>query len=179
MAQVRIKGHEFNVNPVKDSFNRRAQQFYNNIMRKLKSIGIPEEDIEIEFEPMALKSAPASVTWYVQDCRLHYSYTTCKRFVDNLFIVSKIIDFEVNEIINDKKTVEQFIFDFSESSDVEEERKSARKILGVEEDSLDFDLMSKNYKQLAKEAHPDMPTGDTERFKSLNRAHKILKRELA
>jgi len=32
---------------------------------------------------------------------------------------------------------------------------------------------------LAKETHPDMPDGDTEKFKMINRAHKILKRELA
>ncbi|MCX9025094.1 MAG: DnaJ domain-containing protein [Candidatus Methanoperedens sp.] len=38
--------------------------------------------------------------------------------------------------------------------------------------------MTTKYKALAKELHPDMPTGDTEKFKQLNIAHKILKREL-
>ena len=34
-------------------------------------------------------------------------------------------------------------------------------------------------KEMAKTLHPDTPTGDVEKFKKLNHAHKILKRELS
>ena len=67
---------------------------------------------------------------------------------------------------------------FSEDKDVQEQRKKARELLGIDEKSLDLDLINKRYRELAKSLHPDMPGGDLEKFKALNRAHKILKREL-
>jgi hypothetical protein len=179
MAQVKIKGYEFNAITIRDSFNRRAQRFYNNIINSLRSVGIIEDDVEMDLEPVAIKRVPASATWYIEGYKLHYSYNSGTKYVENLYVVSKIIEFEVKEILAGEKTIEQFIFDFSESDEIEQERKDARKLLGVAEDSLDFELMSRKYKELAKDAHPDMPNGDTEKFKQLNRAHKILKRELA
>jgi len=132
----------------------------------------------MELELSAMKKIPAAATWYLDGYHLHYSYSAGNNYAENLFVVSKIIEFEVTQILLGEKTIEQFIFDFSESSEVEEERKEARRFLGVDEDCLDLDLINKRYKELAKKAHPDMATGDTEQFKLLNRAHKILKREL-
>ena len=43
---------------------------------------------------------------------------------------------------------------------------------------MDMGLINKKYKVLAKEHHPDMPMGSTEKFKEINNAHKTLKREL-
>ena len=34
------------------------------------------------------------------------------------------------------------------------------------------------YKELAKKHHPDMPSGNLEKFKEINNAHKTLKKEL-
>jgi len=135
--------------------------------------------VDIELERVAIKNLPASATWYFEGYRLHFSYNGASKYVENLYVVSKIIEFEVGQIIAGEKTIEQFILDFSESDEVEQERREARAVLGVEEDSVDLDLMTKKYKELAKETHPDMPDGDTEKFKMINRAHKILKRELA
>ena len=45
-------------------------------------------------------------------------------------------------------------------------------------DGENLEDINKKYKVLAKDAHPDMSNGDTERFKAINHAHKILKREL-
>ena len=179
MGLLTLKGYEFDAITIRDSFTRRAQQFYNNIISSLHSIGVSEDNIDMYLEPAAIKHLPARVTWYLDGHQLHYSYKACTKYVENLFVVSKIIEFEVKEILAGKKTIEQFIFDFSEPQDIEKERKEARRLLGIDEDSLDFELMTKKYKELAKEAHPDMPTGDTDRFKVLNRAHKILQRELA
>lgn len=177
MVLVKIKGYEFNAINIRDSYTRRAQKFYNNIINNLKSVGIPEDDIIIDLEP-AIKKLPAKAKWYIDGYLLHYSYNGGTKYAENLFVVSKIIELEIKEIIAGKKTIQDFIYDFSENDEVEEERKEARKVLGVPEDSIDFELMTQNYKKMAKEAHPDMPKGSTERFKSLNRAHKILKREL-
>ncbi len=178
MTILTIKGYKFNAMIIKDSFTRRSQKFYSNIMNNLRSIGVTENDIFMELEPAAMKKFPAKITWYLDGYRLHYSYNAGNNYVENLFVVSKIIEFEVKQILTGGKTIEQCIFDFSESKEVEEERKEARRHLGVNEECIDLDLINKRYKELAKKAHPDMSTGDTEIFKMLNRAHKILKREL-
>lgn len=178
MTLTEIKGYELNVISIRDSHNRRAQKFKNNIISKLRSIGLKEDDIDVPLEVVAMKSAPASASWYVEGSHLHYSHKTCSKFVENLYVVSKIIEFEVKALLSGEKTINQFILDFMEEHDVEEERKEAREFLGIDADSLDLDLINKRYKLLAKDAHPDMPNGDTEKFKALNRAHKILKREL-
>lgn len=179
MTRIRIKGHEFATLAVRDSFTRRALRFKNTIITTLRTIGIPEDDVIIDLEPLAMKRLPAIATWYLDGHRMQYSYKGCTKYVENLYVVAKLIEFEVKQVLLGEKEIEQFIYDFSEKDEVEEERKEARRYLGVEEDCLDYDRMTKIYKKLAKEAHPDMPTGDTERFKALNNAHKILKRELA
>lgn len=178
MVLIKIKGYEFDARSIKDSFNRRSQKFKNNIINDLRKIGVIEDDIMVKLEPIAIKRVAASASWYVEGFRLHYSYKAGKNYVENLYVVSKLIEFEVKAILEDKKTIDQFITDFTEEKEVEEERKAARELIGVDEDSLDLDLINKKYKNLAKDLHPDMSTGNTEKFKALNRAHKILKREL-
>jgi len=175
---VEIKGYEFNAIAIRDSFNRRAQKFKNNIIENLRAIGVPSDDVIIDLEPVAIKRLPASATWYIDGSHCHYSYKAGIKYVDNLYVISKIIEFEVKAVLADEKTVDDFIRDFTESHEIEEERKEARALLGIDADSLDLDLINKTYKKLAKDAHPDMPNGSTEKFKELNRAHKILKREL-
>lgn len=176
---VKLKGYEFNAISIRDSFNRRAQRFKNKIISTLRIIGLTEDDICVDLEPVAIKRVPASASWYLEGFRLHYSYKAGTKYVENLYVVMKIIEFEVNAVAEGKKTIDQFIRDFTEEKDVEEERKAARELLGVDSETLDLDHISKEYKRQAKDLHPDMPNGDTEKFKALNRAHKILKRELA
>ncbi|MBN1175670.1 J domain-containing protein [Candidatus Woesearchaeota archaeon] len=175
---INIKGYEFDAITIKDSFNRRAQKFKNNIIEKLRSVGVPSDDVIIDLEPVAIKRLPASATWYIEGSHSHFSYKAGSKYVDNLYVVSKIIEFEVKAVLSGEKTIDEFIADFTESHEIEEERKWARELLGFEEDSLDFEGMHAKYKQMAKDLHPDMPNGDLEKFKELNRAHKILKREL-
>ncbi|HLC65597.1 MAG TPA: J domain-containing protein [Candidatus Nanoarchaeia archaeon] len=178
MAKLTIKGHEFNAIAARDSFNRRTLQFSNKIVDTLKRIGLTVDDIDIPLESVAIKKAPASATWYFQGYRLHYSYNGTNRFVDNLYVVFMVISLEVDDLIKEQKTTDEFIHEFAEDDDVSDQRKKARELLGVEEDTIDISLINKRYKILAKECHPDMPNGDTEKFKALNRTHKILLREL-
>jgi uncharacterized LabA/DUF88 family protein len=179
MAIVKIKGHEFNALVIRDSANRRAQQFKNNIISNLRVFGLTEDDIEIELERVAIKRVPAKVEWYQEGQNLHYTYKAGAKYVDNLYVVSKVLELEIKAVINGEKTIEEFVREFSEDEDVEEQRLKARELIGVEPDCLDLVEINKKYKKLAKEAHPDMPNGSTERFKELNNAHKILKRELS
>ncbi|HLD33302.1 MAG TPA: DnaJ domain-containing protein [Candidatus Nanoarchaeia archaeon] len=175
--KVEIKGHEFEAITVKDSFQRRAVQYKNNIIATLSKIGLTEDDSEIELEHVSIKRSPASASWYYNGYHLHYSYQGGK-FVDNLYVVWKVIEFEVSALLNKQKTVDEFIHEFSEDTDIAKQRKEARELLGVDANSTDMALIDKKYKELAKELHPDKPNGDTEKFKAVNRAHKILKREL-
>ena len=178
MAKIKIKGHEFDAIGVRDSFQRKAVQFRNKIIGTLSNIGLTEDDADIPIDTLAIKKAPAFASWYFNGYKLHYSYQGGNKFVDNLYVVFKVIELEVGELLNEKKTVDEFIREFSEDDDVEAQRKEARETLGVSHDTLDLELIDKKFKALAKEHHPDMPNGDLGKFKAINRAHKILKREL-
>ncbi len=179
MAFIKLKGHEFDAIVIKDSANRRAQKFKNNIISTLHTFGLTEDDISIELERVAIKRVPATASWYLDGRNMEYTYKASLKYVDNLYVISKLLELEVKAVVEGKKTLQEFIREFSEEDDVEEERKAARELIGVHEDSIDLDEINKKYKLLAKNTHPDMPTGTTEKFKELNKAHKTLKRELS
>ncbi len=178
MSTIKIKGYEIVPLIIKDSFDRRAVQYKNKIIETLKKIGLKEDHIDIELQPSAFKSGPASAAWYMDGHHLYYSYKLAKKFVENLYIVFKVIDLEVNALLAGQKTVEEFMSEFSEDPEVEKTRKEARKVLGLDDDVVDMKIIDERYKELAKKNHPDVTGGDTEEFKKINKAHKILKREL-
>ena len=173
-----IKGHEFSVVIAKDSSDRRAVQYRNKILFTLKRIGLNEDYVDVPLERVAIKKIQASATWYLDGHKLHFSYQAAGRFVDNLFVISKVLELEIEELLTEKKTLNDFVSAFHEEGDIEKERKEAREILGLDPDMMDIKEIDKQYKKLAKECHPDTPNADTEKFKAINRAHKILKREL-
>ena len=178
MAIVKIKGLEINVITIRDSFSRRAVQYRNSIQKLLMTAGIKEDDIDIPPETMAMRKAPASVDWYAADNPMHYSYNGCSKYVENLYVVMKVLELKIEALLNDELSVEDFILEFREERDVAERRKKAREVLGLEHDTNDVEVIDKAYKKLAKEHHPDTPTGDAVKFKEINNAHKTLKREL-
>ena len=178
MVTITIKGHEITPLAIRDSYDRRAVQYKNNIIEILRKIGLTEDDIDIKQETHTFRNAPASASWYVDGHHLYYSYKIAKKYVENLYVVFKIIDLEVKALLAGQKTMEEFMSDFMEEHDIEEQRKEARDILGVEQDVIDIAVIDAKYRDLAKKKHPDMPGGDSEKFKAINRAHKILKREL-
>ena len=178
MALLNIKGHEFNVQPVRDSFQRRVVQFRNKIIETLSRIGLEDHQVDIADDISAIKRESASASWYYEGHHLHYSYSAAGKYVDNMYVVMRVIQLEVEALLSEKKTPEEFISDFTEDKDVAKQRKEARALIGVSEDCLDMALIDKKFKELARENHPDMPNGDHEKFKEINRAHKILKRDL-
>ena len=178
MAITKVKGHEFEMFVVKDSFSRRAVQFMNHIIESLGALGVPENQIDIPMEKFVLRNAPASVLWFMDGHRMYLSYEAAPKFVENLYVVSKVIALEVDAVIHKRKTIQDFTSEFSEEEDVENQRKEARGVLGVSHDTKDLEVINKKYKALAKEHHPDVSTGNLTKFKAINHAHKILKREL-
>jgi hypothetical protein len=178
MKIIKVKGYEVKLITVKDSFTRKALLFKNNIISNLKKLGLTEDDIEVHMEQITIRKAKASVEWYINGHRLYYSYNSENRFIDNLFIISKVIENEINLLLNEEKSFEDFYRDFSEEENVEEQRIKARELLGVAKESKDIEEINKKYKELAKKHHPDKDGGSNEEFKKINNAHKILKREL-
>ncbi|MEK6984165.1 MAG: J domain-containing protein [Nanoarchaeota archaeon] len=178
MTILKIKGHEIAAPNLRDSFGRRALQCKNKIIAALKKLGITEEDIDIDLENAAAKRAPASASWYFESRYMHYSYKSASKYVENLYVVFKVIELEVDALISGQKSLQDFMHEFSEDKEVNEHRKEARKILGVDENELNLSVIDLKYKELAKNHHPDMPEGDVDKFKQINHAHKILKREL-
>jgi hypothetical protein len=179
LGMVRIKGHEIDPVVARNSFERRTLQYKNKIKASLRKVGVREDDVEVPLERFAIRNVPGSATFWLGNHRLYYSYARSKRFVDNLYVVQKLIELEVDEVLSGKKSEQEFCDAFTEDKDVEDQRKEARELIGVSEHCVDLNEINLKYKKLAMKCHPDMPTGDHEKFQSLNRAHKLLKRELA
>jgi len=129
-------------------------------------------------ERIAQKKAPASVEWWMMGRNLKYSYLLMPRFIENLYIIDKVLKIEVEKLPSKEINFDQFAREFSEDDDLSEQLKEARKTLGVDENEKDFELISKKYKDLARQYHPDMPEGDHELFQKVNAAHKLIKKEL-
>ena len=175
---VRIKGHEITLVKTTSSFDRKTLQYKSKIVTNLKKIGIPEDDIDVPLERFGIRNVPSSATFWFNDHKLYYSYSRANRFVDNLYIVQKLIELEVEEILKGKKSEQEFCQTFTEDKDIVKQRKEARELIGVANDCVDMEEISIKYKALAKKCHPDMPDGNLKTFQDLNKAHKILKREL-
>jgi len=175
---AKIKGYEFNPVIVRNSYDRKALLFHNKIINKLKVFGLTDDDIDIKLEKVAMRKAQASISWYQWGHHLFFSYNDAPKFVENLGMILQVIEYFIGLLEQEKITQEEFLDAFAEDHDIMEHRKNAREVLGVEEDSRDFEKIHANYKKLSKEHHPDMPNGDTEKFKIINNAHKILKKEL-
>ncbi|MBT4825071.1 J domain-containing protein [Candidatus Woesearchaeota archaeon] len=175
---VTIREHEFKQVIIRDSYNRRALQYTNKIISNLRKFGLTEDDIDISIEKITFRKAQASVSWYMLEEHLFFSYNGAGKFVENLAMVAEVMEYFTDMLSENKITPEKFVELFAEDNDILDQRKKAREIMGVEENSTDFEEIHKNYKKLSIEHHPDMPKGNTELFKKINNAHKVLRKEL-
>lgn len=174
---IKIKGNEIEEPSIKDSFDRRAVKLQNSIVETLKRLGVHRDSTKITLKSNARLKAPASAEWYFEGRNLKYSYSLMPKFIENLYIIDKILDLEVDKLINGEITLDQFQREFAEDDDLDDQLIQARRTLGVEDDA-DFETISKNYKVLAKKHHPDMSDGDHTMFQKINSAHKLLKKSL-
>jgi len=175
---VKIKGHEIEAPKIQNTFSRRAVQIQNKIILTLKQIGVERHSTSIPLEAMAQRKASASATWYFEGRNLKYTYSLMPKFVENLYIIDKVLEIEVDRLLSKKITADQFIHEFSEDDNHSEQLLEARKTLGMATDEMDFEVISKKYKDLAKKYHPDMPEGDHKMFQKINATHKLIKKEL-
>lgn len=180
MTKLSVKGHEIELKITKTAYQRKVVQFANHIVEDLKLLGIPRDNIEIETNIIGNKKEPAKIEFWASGYYMRFSYQLAKRFVDNLYIISKVINLEVNEVLNKQKTYEEFLHTFQEQQNVKEtkkELKEAKIALGVNEDETDIDTINQSYKKLARKHHPDIG-GDLEEFQKVNKAHKLIKKEM-
>lgn len=178
MVKLKVKGNELDVNFNSNSSSRYATLFRNKIIFCLRKIGVSQDYIRVKEEVFPMKKAGAEVHWYVNGFNCYYSYNRQQRYVDNLQIISKLFEVETNKITEGKKSFEDFIIDFREDDDLIQKRKEARQTLKLDENENNLEVIDKQFKQMARESHPDMENGSTEKFKVINEAHKILRKEL-
>lgn len=63
----------------------------------------------------------------------------------------------------------------SEQEENEKDIEKYKKILGIEKENIDIDLIQKKYREKAKKNHPDQD-GDTEKLKEINKAYEELEK---
>lgn len=181
MAKLVIKGHEIEVKVTKTGYDRKAVVFANSIVEELKKLNITRDDIEIKtIGILGNKNLPATIEFWAQGHYLRFSYSLTKRFIDNLYLIKELIKIEVDEVLTGKKTIEEFFHTFSEDGDRKEISKELRKakvLLGLDEDETDVELINKTYKKHARSHHPDLG-GNLEEFQAINKAHKLIKKEM-
>lgn len=175
---IKIKGHDIPKPNITHPVTRRAVAIEGHIYATLKRLGVDKDYAEVPMERIAIKKAPASVSFYFQGRNMKYSYGLLPRFADNLYIVDKIVEIMVDKFLDKEITIDQFSREFSEDDDLGDQLSKAREILGVDPSEVDFSVINKAYKKLARTHHPDMPNGSHEKFQEINAAHKLIEKEL-
>jgi hypothetical protein len=174
----KIKGYDIEIKPITASFDRKAQRFRNKIIESLRKVGIHQDYVEVSKERVAIKKVKATVSWWTETDHCFYSFDRAGRYVDNLQVISRLIELETDAVFHKHKTFNEFAAAFVEDKEVVKQREEARTLLGVDKDCKDMSEINNKYKELSRKYHPDMPTGDVEKFKEINKAHKLLKKEL-
>lgn len=176
MPIIKIKGEEYSIVLTRDAFHRRSIQYGNSIIKELRRINVDEVDVSEETSPV--RKAPANVSWWVEGIHCHYTYNKMSKYADNLLVILRVIENYVNKVLEEVITLQEFIELFEEHDDHKDQKAEAREFFGLAKDDVNLDSINKKYRLLSKTLHPDMPSGDTEKFKELNKHHKVLKREL-
>ncbi len=178
MTKLKVKGNELDVNFTTNSSSRYATLFRNKVIFCLRKIGVNQDYIKLKEEVFPMKKAGAEVHFYLNGYNCYYSYNRQVRYVDNLQVISKLIEVEAEKLVSGKRSFEDFLTDYREDEDLVKKRKEARETLKLHESEINLEVIDKQFKIMARESHPDMETGNTEKFKLINEAHKILRKEL-
>lgn len=180
MSNIIVKGHKIKVRITKAAYDRKAVLFANNIIEELKKLGIPRDDVKIETNILGNKNIPAAVEFWADRQFLRFSYSLTKRFIDNLFVINQLIKLEVEEVLTGKKNINEFYHTFAVDSsrkEITKDLNEAKKTLGLDESETDLEKINLSYKKLARKHHPDLG-GNLEEFQKINKAHKLIKKEM-
>ena len=159
------------------SHTRKLQQIQNNIVQTLVLVGVNPDDVEF-VKGFPIKKIPAQMTWYGHGYFCHVSCNKAGKLIDNFSVILGLLKEEVAEVSAGTLEVKAMFRKFEGENEVFDDQKAARKFFEIESDHFDFETIQKKYKKLSKTHHPDMPEGSEEKFKELNKHHKVLKKEL-
>jgi hypothetical protein len=180
MSIIKVKGHEIKVKITKAAYDRKSVLFANNIVEELRKLNILRDDIEIKTNILGNKNVPATLEFWAEGHYMRFSYSMAKRFIDNLYVIMELIKLEVEEVLIGKKDLNEFFQTFTAESgrkNIGKDLIAAKKTLGLNEDETDVEIINKSYKKLARSHHPDLG-GNLEEFKEINKAHKLIKKEM-
>ena len=180
MVKYTVKGHQIEGKVTKAGYERKAVIFANNIVDELKKVGVARHQIDIKTNILGNKNYPATIEFWGGGHYLRFSYAMTKRFIDNLYIISKVIELEVKEVQDGTKNLHDFFHVFAEDGnrkDIAKDLIQAKKDLGLDEDEQNLEVIDKTYKKLARAAHPDLG-GSLEEFQKVNKAHKLIKKHM-
>lgn len=172
-----VNGKVVYIRPSNSTFKKSAFQIKEEILRDLKKIGITDEYIDLSLPRNPLKCGePAQISWVVNGKDFYFQCSKQERYVDNLGVISRVIEQESYAIRNGLKSFGQVMNQFRLGYDETGEKiKSPHDILGIPHSMKDIDYITFKYKQRAKELHPDNEKGDAEKFKELKEAYDQLK----
>ncbi len=180
MTTYSVKGHEIEGKITKSAYDRKVVLFANNIIEELKKLNITRDDVEIKVNVLGNKNVPAVIEFWSQGHYGRFSYSLTNRFVDNMYIIQELVKLEVAEVLSGKKQMSEFFHTFESEGNRKEISKDldeAKKTLGLSQNEKDLEVINKAYKNLAKLHHPDAG-GDLDEFKKVNKAHKLIKKEM-
>lgn len=180
MVKYSVKGHQIEAKVTKAGYERKAVIFANNIVEELKKVGVARHQIDITTNILGNKNYPATIEFWGGGHYLRFSYAITKRFIDNLYIIMKLVELEVKEVLDGEKDLHGFYHTFTEDGnrkEIAKDIKEAKITLGLSEDETDIETIDKVYKKLARSSHPDLG-GSLEEFQAVNKAHKLIKKHM-
>lgn len=175
-----VKGHEIVVRVTKAGYDRKSILYVNTIVQELKKLNIQRDDIEVKTNVLGNKDIPAVLEFWADGHYLRFTYSMTKRFIDNLYVIMELIKLEVNDVLTGKINLNEFYHRFTQEDNPKEinnKLKEAKSILGLGASEADIEVINKAYRNLAKSHHPDLG-GDLNEFKKINKAHKLIKKEM-
>lgn len=176
---IQVNGKTVRISVPRCHSRKTPASFYRLIYDSFSKIGIEEKYIAIE-EPkkhgygMTMDNS-VRITWYVNGSKHHYVSKSQPSVVDNLSVVSKVIEMDCYAIRNGLKSfgmvMNQYLLE-------QHSIRTPRQVLGIDDTMSDKDYIKFKYTQLIKQHHPDAG-GDAERFKEVQAAYEALKKELS
>lgn len=178
MSTKTIRGYSVQHKPISLSNSKRtAVQLRNKIIANLKKIGIEADEDDVPEERLPIRKGSAYISWYGMGYYCFVAYNGNSRYIDNLAVISKLIEYEIGLVQEQEQSLQDFLEKYQENEDIIKRREEAYGLMELDDDFCYEDLNSR-YRKLSKTMHPDASGGDEEKFKKLNEAHKIIIKEL-
>ncbi|NOR84974.1 hypothetical protein GQ473_02560 [archaeon] len=147
----------------------------------LAKIGIEQRYIDIQFGGGSgfRENSWAEMSWIVNGQEHKYRCDSQTKDVDNVAAIAQVIAQDSKAVRRGLKSFGQVMNQFRlDAPGTTPHQKTAREIIGVESYVNDMAYITFQYKQRAKELHPDSQNGDKEAMQKLNEALAELHKEL-